>query len=112
MFYYSPSPIYSSTSDILLINFVTYLFNLGFISYMLIYMATYNKKRMDLSKGSSFNYQGVGAANWLVLLPAFVLPILIYIPFWVMGYRYAGFATIGLIGILGLLTRKLLGEGY
>ena len=92
--------------EILLINFVTYLFNLGFISYVLIYMATYNKKRMDLSKGSSFNYQGVGATNWLVLLPSFVMPILVYLPFWAMGYRYAGFATIGLIGIFGLLTRK------
>ena len=92
--------------EILLINFVTYLFNLGFISYVLIYMATYNKKRMDLSKGSSFNYQGVGAANWLVLLPAFLMPILIYLPFGLLGYRYAGFAVIGFIGIIGLLTRK------
>jgi hypothetical protein len=91
---------------ILLINFVTYLFNLGFISYVLMYMATYNKKRMDLSKGSSFNYQGVGASNWLVLLPAFLLPLIIYIPFWLLGYPYIGFSAIGLIGIIGLLTRK------
>jgi hypothetical protein len=92
--------------EILLINFVTYLFNLGFISYVLIYMATFNKKRMDLSKGSSFNYQGIGAANWLMLLPAFVLPILIYAPFGLMGYRFIGYAAIGFIGILGLLSRK------
>jgi hypothetical protein len=92
--------------NILLINFVTYLFNMGFISYMLIYMATYNKKRMDLNKGASFNYQGVGAANWLVMIPAFFLPVLIFIPFWALGYRYAGFAVIGLIGLLGLLSRK------
>jgi len=91
---------------ILLINFVTFLFNLGFISFVLLYMATYNKKRMDLSKGSSFNYQGVGAANWLVLLPAFIMPILIYLPFRLMGYSYAGLAAIGFIGIIGLLTRK------
>jgi hypothetical protein len=99
-------PYFLFDIDILIINFVTYLFNLGFISFTLLYLATYNKKRMDLSKGSSFNYQGVGAANWLVLLPAFIMPILIYLPFWAMGYRYTGFATIGLIGILGLLTRK------
>lgn len=92
--------------NILLINFVTYLFNMGFISFMLIYMATYNKKRMDLNRSASFNYQGVGAANWLVMIPAFFLPVLIFIPFWALGYRYAGLAVIGLIGILGLLTRK------
>jgi hypothetical protein len=90
----------------LLINFVTYLFNVGFISYVLMYMSTYNKKRMDLSKSSSFNYQGVGASNWLVLLPAFLLPLIIYFPFSLLGYPYIGFATIGLIGIIGLLSRK------
>ena len=39
--------------NILLINFVTYLFNMGFISFMLIYMATYNKKRMDLNRSQA-----------------------------------------------------------
>jgi hypothetical protein len=92
--------------EILLINFVAFLFNLGFISFVLLFMATYNKKRMDLAKGSSFNYQGVGAMNWIVLLPAFLLPILIYTPFGSMGYKYTGLAAIGLIGLIGLLSRK------
>jgi hypothetical protein len=92
--------------EILLINFVTFLFNVGFLSFVLLFMATYNKKRMDLAKGSSFNYQGVGAMNWLVLLPAFVLPLLIYAPFRFFGYRYTGLAMIGFVGIIGLLTRK------
>jgi hypothetical protein len=92
--------------DILLINTVAYLFNMGFLAYLLLFMATFNKKRMDLSKGSSFNYQGIGLMNWLVLIPAFLLPILIYTPFGMMGYKYAGLAAIGLIGLIGLLTRK------
>jgi len=92
--------------EILLINFVAYLFNLGLISYVLIYMATFNKKRMDLSNSSVFNYQGLGLMNWLVLIPAFIMPILIYAPFGMMGYKYTGLAVIGLIGIIGLLTRR------
>ena len=92
--------------DILLINTVAYLFNIGFLSYLLLFMATFNKKRMDLSKGSSFNYQGVGLMNWLVLIPAFLLPVIIYAPFGLLGYKYAGLATIGGIGLLGLITRK------
>lgn len=92
--------------DILLINFIAYLFNVGFLSYVLLFMATYNKKRMDLSKGSSFNYQGVGVMNWLILIPAFILPLIIYAPFGFLGYRYAGLAAIGILGILGILTRK------
>jgi len=92
--------------EILLINTVAFLFNLGFLSYLLLFMATFNKKRMDLSKGSSFNYQGVGLMNWLVLIPAFLLPVIIYAPFGLMGYKYAGLLTIGGIGLIGLITRK------
>jgi hypothetical protein len=92
--------------EILLINFVAYLFNLGFLAYLLLFMATFNKKRMDLSKGSSFNYQGVGLMNWLMLIPAFLLPIIIYTPFGLSGHKYAGLAAIGILGLIGLLTRK------
>ena len=69
-------------------------------------MATFNKKKMDLSKGTTFNYQGVSAMNWLVLFPAFLLPVLIYAPFGLFGYKYIGLAVIGLIGLMGLLFRK------
>ncbi|HNQ82881.1 MAG TPA: DUF5687 family protein [Bacteroidales bacterium] len=99
-------PYFLFSMDILLINFVAFLFNLGFLSYLLLYMATFNKKRMDLAKGSSFNYQGVGLMNWLVLIPAFVLPLIIFAPFNLTGNRYTGLAAIGLLGILGLISRR------
>ncbi len=99
-------PYFLFSYEILLINTVAYLFNMGFLSYLLLFMATFNKKRMDLTKGSSFNYQGVGLMNWLVLIPAFLLPIIIYSPFGMMGYKYAGLAAIGGIGLIGLITRK------
>jgi hypothetical protein len=93
-------------TEILLINTAAFLFNIGFLSFVLLYLATYNKMRIDLSKSSSFNYQGVSALNWLVLLPAFLLPVLIYLPFSLLGYKMAGLAFIGLIGVIGFLTRK------
>jgi hypothetical protein len=61
---------------------------------------------MDLSKGAAFNYQGIGASNWLVLLPAFLLPIFIYLPFNYFGVPYTGLIVIGLLGIFGLLFNK------
>jgi hypothetical protein len=91
---------------ILLINTVTYLFNIGFLSYLLLFLATYNKLKMDLSKSSSFNYQGVSAMNWLVLFPAFLFPVIIFLPFYFTHLPYIGLAIIGLIGITGFLFRK------
>ncbi|MCD4746031.1 MAG: DUF5687 family protein [Bacteroidales bacterium] len=91
---------------ILLINFITFLFNIGVISFVLLYNATFNKKSMDLSKGATFNYQGMGASNWLVMLPVFLLPIFIYFPFNYFGVPYTGLIVVGLLGISGLLFNK------
>ncbi|MHC1706807.1 MAG: DUF5687 family protein [Bacteroidales bacterium] len=94
---------------ILLVNTAMYLYNIGILSFVLLYFATYNKKRMDLSRGGSFNYQGVGASNWLAILPAFLLPILVYWPFKVFGQPDMGIAFVGMLGLSGIfMSRSLL----
>ena len=92
--------------DILIINTVTWLYNIGLLTFVLLYFATYSKKRMDLSRGAAFNYQGVGAMHWLSMLPAFLLPILIYLPFSLFNAKYAGLIVIGAFGLFGLLFYK------
>ena len=87
---------------ILLINFFMFLYNIGILSLVLLYFATFNKRRMDLTRGGAFNYQGIGAMNWLALFPAFLLPIIIYIPLKIAGHALIGIALSGLLGTLGL----------
>ena len=94
--------------DILLINTMTYLYNIGVLTFVLYYAATFTKKRMDLSRGAAFNYQGLGATHWLSMLPAFLLPVFIYLPFNLFGYPKAGLLFIGALGIAGLLFHKSL----
>ncbi|MEA3480293.1 MAG: DUF5687 family protein [Bacteroidota bacterium] len=91
---------------ILLINTVTFLYNIGTLSFILLFVATYNKKRMDLSKGATFNYQGMGASNWFAMIPAFLLPVFIYLPFSLAGLSYTGLIFIGVLGLIGLVFYK------
>jgi len=93
-------------SHILFVNTAMFFYNIGILSYILLYFATFNKKRMDLSKGATFNYQGVGAMNWLAILPAFLLPVLIQIPFKQMGIPNIGLVFVACMGILGLILHK------
>lgn len=93
--------------NILFINTMAFLFNIGFLSFIMMFMATFNKMRMDLGKSASFNYQGVSAMNWLILMPAFLLPVLVLLPFTLAGYPYIGLAVIGGIGIIGFLFRNI-----
>lgn len=93
---------------ILLINTATYLYNIGLLSVALFYTGTYTTKRLDLGKNASFNYQGMGATHWLSMLPAFILPILIYIPFKYFDNPLLGHIMIGVIGLIGILLNKTL----
>jgi hypothetical protein len=92
---------------ILLINAAMFLYNIGILAFILLFFSTFNKKRMDLSRGGAFNYQGIGAMNWLAVFPAFLLPILILIPFKIAGHPNFGIALTGFLGILGLLFNRI-----
>ena len=92
----------------LLINIAMYFYNIGVLSFALLYFATYNKKRIDLKRGGVYNYQGMGAANWLFLIPAAIVPYVIYVLFRQLGYPHWGIAFIGFLGISGLIFNKVL----
>ena len=93
-------------TEILLINTACMLFNIGFLVPGLLFFATYNKKTMVLTKGSSFNYQGVGATHFLVMLPIFLFPIMLYMTFKWLGHPNGGLMAIGFIGLVALALRK------
>ena len=91
---------------ILLIQFAAYFYSIGIATVMVLYFATRNYKHIDLSKGSSFNWQGVGAASLLMSLPVLLVPFLIYLPLAHYGNPYHGLAGIAILGAAGLLTRN------
>ncbi|MBD1397733.1 hypothetical protein H9Q13_11205 [Pontibacter sp. JH31] len=91
---------------ILLINLAACLFNIGVNSFMIFYFAVFNKDRLDLSSGSAFNWQGVGASKFVMMLPMILLPILLYLPFSFLDLPEWGIFAIGLAGLLGIAFHK------
>jgi hypothetical protein len=89
-----------------LIHFVMYLWNLGVNTTIVLYFANRNYKRIDLSKGASFNWEGVGASQLLLSFPLILLPYLVYLPFKFLGMPNVGFATLAIVGIIFILTRN------
>jgi len=87
----------------LLIHFATFLFNAGIMIHLIIYLAIWKPKPMDLNKGAMFNYEGVGAAQFLMIIPMMVAPYLVYLPFAMIFNFYAGLAALGTIGVVGIL---------
>ncbi|MFI5451204.1 DUF5687 family protein [Pedobacter sp. UC225_61] len=91
---------------LLLLHLAAYLYNIGFATVIVLYFATLNYKRLDITKSASFNWQGVGATQWILGLPFILIPILIYVPFGIMNKPYYGLAAIGLFGLITLLMRN------
>jgi hypothetical protein len=99
-------PYYLFGKEIFYANTACFLFNLGISIPVALYSATYNKKAINLKKGSAFNYQGVGASHWLFLIPFFIGPLVIYLPFKWFVSPEAGWAALGLVGLIMLAFRS------
>ena len=92
---------------VLWINTATFFYNMGINSAVLLFASTYNKKPIDLSKGSAFNYQGTGAAQWVIVIPLMVVPMLLFQAFNVFGAPDLGLGVLAGMGLIGLALHKL-----
>jgi hypothetical protein len=91
---------------VVLIHFVMYLWNLGINTTIVLYFANRNFKRIDLSKAASFNWEGVGATQMLLSLPLMLFPYVVFLPVKYALGNNAGFAALGVIAIIFILTRN------
>ncbi|MBB2151018.1 DUF5687 family protein [Pedobacter gandavensis] len=90
---------------ILVVHCAAYFYNIGIGTVIVLYFATRNFKAIDISKGAAFNYQGVGASQWVLGIPYFLCPYLIFLPFSLTGHPYWGILALGLCGLAAFLTR-------
>ena len=83
-----------------------FFFNLGFTPLVMLFMGAFNKKRIDLNASGFGNTQGTSAAQFLVMIPVLVMPMLIYF----VVNKFLGFnaavIAIALIGVLSILLKK------
>ncbi len=101
--------------DVLLLLICCCLFNMGINIPIMIRISMWSPKPIDLNKGAIMNYQGTGAAQWLMGLPILLSPYAVFIPVnYFFGYIPAllAIALVGAIGIvlrnyfIGLIARK------
>ena len=83
-----------------------FLFNIGVSALIMLWLSKYSRKRIELAKGSAFNWQGTGATQFIMMLPVMLLPMFIAgIPSW-MGQENWGLGALALLGVIGLLCHK------
>jgi len=88
--------------DILLIHLATFIFNVGITIHMVVFMALWKPKPMDLNKGGVFNFEGVGIAQYLMVIPLMAGPYMVFLPFAIWINDYAGLLALAVIGAVGI----------
>ncbi|MCE7994948.1 MAG: hypothetical protein HEP71_23425 [Roseivirga sp.] len=91
---------------IVAINFAACLFNIGINIPIVMRLSMFNPKKIDLNRGAAFNYEGMGAAQWLIGIPVLLLPYVLYLPFTLAGYENYGIMAVGVGGIIGFAFHK------
>ncbi|MDB5139984.1 MAG: hypothetical protein JWR12_1900 [Mucilaginibacter sp.] len=89
----------------LMIHFVMYLWNIGINTTMVLFFANRNYKRIDLSRGAAFNWEGISGNQWILSLPLMLTPFAIYGPFAVFKHGDIGLALLAVTGLVFILTR-------
>lgn len=94
--------------NILALNAACALYNLGVNIPVILYSGSFNRKRIDLEKTPFMNYQGTGAAQWLVGIPLLLIPIGLWYVFNRFFVDGVATAILAVMGIGGLLLREVL----
>ena len=94
--------------NILLLHLAAVLFNIGINVFVIMNLAMWEPKKIDLNKGSMFNQEGIGAAQWVMGIPILLAPYLFYLPFSLTGHPILGIVAIAVAGLIGLALRPRL----
>lgn len=90
---------------VIAINFAAFLYNIGVNTFMLMYLATFNRKRFDLNIGM-MSQQGKGASQYIAGIPTLLIPTAIFLPFALLNNINEALVLLGAIGLIGIFFQK------
>lgn len=102
------TPYFLFGKDIIISHLVAFLYNTGVNIHVYLFSATFNTKRLELSKGSAMNMQGMSYKNFIVMIPLLVVPMGIIGLFSLFSAKNIGLAIIATLGLAGIIFCKQL----
>ena len=85
--------------EVLKINLICFLYNIGISPFLLLRLAASNRKRVDISQSSSMNMQGVTFTQIVVVM------VMLFIPGTIAAI-FRSIWPVALLGIVGIITIK------
>lgn len=88
---------------VLYIHFVVMLYNIGVNSFIIFALGLSSRKAIDLEQRAMFNYQGTGAAQWLMAFPIIFGPLAVYGILVLLFGNIVAYLVLGGLGLLGII---------
>jgi hypothetical protein len=79
------------------------LYNIGVNTWVIFGLGLNSRKSIDLDQRAMFNYQGMGATQWLITFPILFGPLAVYGILAVVFGNVAAYIFLGIIGLLGII---------
>lgn len=102
------TPYFYFGMKIVYMHLAAFVFNIGVNTFLLLLFATYNTRKLDLSKSSAMNYQGTTYKNFLIVIPIMFLPMIIVGTLSSFFSLKVALWTITLLGFTGIILRNQL----
>lgn len=82
------------------------VYNAGFNLPIVLLLCAFNQKAIDLSKGAMMNYEGMGAVQWLMIVPLFLVTIGLFSLVNYLCSFYMAVAVLFSFGFIGIVMQK------
>lgn len=102
------TPYFYFGMKIVALHLAAFAYNVGVNTVVLLYMATFNTRKVDLSKSQAMNYQGTTYKSFLIVLPIMFIPMIVV---WALTTFFSvavALWTLAGLGIAGILFRQQL----
>lgn len=93
---------------VLYIHFVVMLYNIGVNSFVIFALGLTSRKSIDLEQKAMFNYQGMGASQWLMTFPVLFGPLAVYGLLSFLLGNIGAYIILGSLGFIGIVLHPRL----
>ncbi len=93
---------------VLYIHFVVMLYNVGINTWVIFALGLNSRKSIDLEQKAMFNYQGVGASQWLISFPILLGPLAVYGILTLLFGTTVAYIILGTLGLTGIILHPRL----
>ena len=93
---------------VLYIHLAVMLYNVGVNSFVIFALGLNSRKSVDLESRAMFNYQGMGATQWLIAFPILFGPMAVYGIIAVIFSNVVAYIVLGSLGLIGIILHPRL----